>query len=61
MFLDELRTRGNRMVKVPIMQVVNMTRMFNRSVAALLAMLMSVVGVGAGGTHKIWGMLLIRK
>jgi hypothetical protein len=43
------------MVKVPIMEVINMTRMFDRSVAAVSAMLMAVVGVGFRGAHKILG------
>jgi hypothetical protein len=42
------------MVKVPIMEVINMTRMFDRSVAATSAMLMAVVGVGFRGAHRIF-------
>jgi hypothetical protein len=49
------------MVKVPIMEVINMTRMFDGSVAAVLAMLMAVVGVGFRGAHTILGGLSIRK
>jgi hypothetical protein len=60
-FLDEGRARGNRMVKVPIMEVINMTRMFDRSVAAVLTMLMAVVGVGFRGAHTVLGRLSIRK
>jgi hypothetical protein len=60
-FLDEGRAGGNRMVKVPIMEVINMTRMFDGSVAAVLAMLMAVVGVGFRGAHTILGGLSIPK
>lgn len=60
MFLDERRASGNGMVKVPIMEVINMTRMFDRGVTAILAMLMALVGVGFRGAHKIFGELSIR-
>jgi hypothetical protein len=49
------------MVKVPIMEVINMTRMFDRGVAAVSAMLMAVVGVDFRGAHKILGELSISK
>lgn len=52
MFLNRHRARGNRMVKVPVMKVIDMTRMFDGSVAAVLAMLVTVVRMGAGA-HKI--------
>jgi hypothetical protein len=60
MFLDERRTRGNRMVKVPVMEVINMAGMFDRNVAAVSAMLMTVVGVGARCAHKILGRVALR-
>jgi hypothetical protein len=41
------------MMEVPIMEVINMVRMFDRSVATVLAMLVTVVRMGAGGAHKI--------
>jgi hypothetical protein len=42
------------MVEVPIMDVINMVRMFNGRVAAVSAVLVTVVGMGAGGAHKMW-------
>jgi hypothetical protein len=41
------------MVEVAIMNVVKMARMFDGSMAAALAMLVTAVGMGAGGAHKI--------
>ena len=43
------------MVEVAIMEVINMPRMFDGSMAAASAMFMTVVGMGAWGAHKIWG------
>ena len=54
MFLNHRRAAGNRMVEVAIMNVVKMARMFDGSMAAALAMLVTAVGMGAGGAHKIW-------
>jgi hypothetical protein len=41
------------MVEVPIMDVINMVRMFNGRVAAVSAVLVTVVGMVAGGAHKM--------
>jgi hypothetical protein len=45
------------MVEVAIMEVINMSRMFDGSMAAASAMFMTVVGMGIWGAHKIWGLV----
>jgi hypothetical protein len=39
------------------MEVINMSRMFDGSMAAASAMFMTVVGMGIWGAHKIWGLV----
>ena len=41
------------MVEVAIMEVINMAHVFDASMAAALAMLVTVIGMGAGRAHDI--------
>lgn len=43
------------MVQVAVMEIINMTRVFDGSMAAASAVEVAVVGMGLGSAHKISG------